>query len=434
MSRRHPTAAADAAGGPAPRPGSTPPALEARGIVKAFRHRTSDRASTFRAWVESGFRSRTGRGLIRALDDVTLAVAPGEMVGIIGRNGSGKSTLLRILGGVMQPDQGRVQAGAPPNGLLDLTAGMHPDLTGRENILIGGVLAGLLRSEVRARTDAIIAFAELEDHIDDPVRTYSAGMKLRLGFAVAVHVSPRILLIDEVLSVGDLAFQQKCLDRIRAFREDGCAIVLVSHDLGQVRATCDRVLWLDRGVVRALGPAGQVVDAYEQAAADQIACDRSETRPDRAIAPGVTLRAGENWFGSQLAAIRRVLLRDASGQPAASIPAGSPLTVEMALGLDAPLPDAHLSVSIADAAGHLAFDINTQVDPTDLPAFFDGMTIALEFERLDLSPGEYRISVGLWSPDWSEAYDLHMDAYPLAITGPVLSNGPLLPPRRWRVL
>jgi lipopolysaccharide transport system ATP-binding protein len=385
-------------------------------------------------WVESGFRGRTGRGRIRAVDDVSLTVEQGEMLGVIGRNGSGKSTLTRILGGVMQPDRGAVRTIAQPNGLLDLTAGMHPDLTGRENILIAGVLSGLLRPEVRKRTDAIIAFAELERYIDNPVRSYSAGMKLRLGFAVAVHVEPRILLIDEVLSVGDLAFQQKCLDRIQEFLQRGCAIVLVSHDLGQIRSYCDRVLWLDAGKVRAIGPAQQVADAYEQASADRIALARGAARPDRLAAHGVTLKAGENWFGTQAVRIKRVALLDKGSRPLTSFETGGSLGVELELGVAEPLVEgAHASVTFTDEKGHLALDLNTQVDGVDLSVPSDGMTVAIRFERMDLSPGEYRVTVGLWASDWSEAYDLHMDAYPLGVTGPSRSNGPLLPPHQWNV-
>ena len=419
---------------PSPDEHRSEPALDASGLVKEFRHRTSDRPQTFRTWVESGFRGRAGRGRIRALDDVSLTIAQGEMLGVIGRNGSGKSTLTRILGGVMQPDRGTVRTIAQPNGLLDLTSGMHPDLTGRENILIAGVLSGLLRPEVQERTDAIIAFAELEQYIDDPVRSYSAGMKLRLGFAVAVHVEPRILLIDEVLSVGDLAFQQKCLDRIQEFLQRGCAIVLVSHDLGQIRSFCDRAVWLEAGKVRAIGPAQQVADAYEQASADRIALAGGASRPDRSVASGVTLKAGENWFGTQAVRIERVALIDGGSRPLTSLETGGSLGVELELGVAEPLVEgAHASLTIVDEKGHLALDINTQVDGIDLSFSSGEISLTIVFERLDLSPGEYRVTVGLWALDWSGSYDLHMNAYPFGVTGPSRSNGPLLPPHEWHV-
>lgn len=413
--------------------GRAAPVLVAQGLTKSFQHRTAPGPRTFRAWVEGGLRREAPAGTIRALDGVGFELHPGEMLGVIGRNGAGKSTLLRILGGVMQPDGGRVVVAAPPNGLLDLNAGMHPDLSGRENILIGGVLAGLLKSEVRQREEAIIAFAELEDHVDDPVRTYSAGMKLRLGFAVAVHVEPRLLLIDEVLSVGDLAFQQKCLDRVRAFQDRGCGIVLISHDLTQVGTFCDRCLWLDRGTVRQLGAAEPVVAAYTRAMSEETHRRTDRTRPDREVGGGVTLRAGENWLGSQEAQVARTTIRRADGRPTASVESGGRLVVELELTAPVPLSPAHASISISDAEGHVVLDVNTDADRADLPALAGRTTVAVAFDRLDLAPGSYQISVGLWAAGWDYAYDHHVNAYPLAVVGPRSSTGPLLPPRRWSV-
>jgi lipopolysaccharide transport system ATP-binding protein len=410
------------------------PALQAVGLTKEFRHRTADQPRTFRAWVEGGLRRSGPKGTIRALDDVSFSVAPGEMLGVIGRNGSGKSTLMRLLGGVMEPDEGRVVVASTPNGLLELNAGMHPDLTGRENILIAGVLAGLLRSEVMERAEAIVAFAELQDHIDDPVRTYSAGMRLRLGFAVAVHVDPRILLIDEVLSVGDLAFQQKCLDRIQEFKARGCAIVLISHDLHQVASSCDRVLWLDRGVVRALGRPEDVVAAYTGAVSEETRRRTDQSRPEREASSGVTLRPGENWLGSQEASIADVAILDAGGRPVRSIEPGGSLTVRLRIATPEPLRGAPLFCSINDANGTTLVDVNTDNDRVDLPALVQGSAVMVGFDRLDLAPGEYRISVGLWAPGWAYAYDTHLNAYPLTVTGSRPSwNAPLAPPRRWSV-
>lgn len=410
---------------------SRTPALIAENLHKEFRHRTADGPKTFRHWVESGFRRSTGAGNILALRDVNFSVAPGEMLGVVGRNGSGKSTLLRILGGVMQPSRGRVIRAAEPNGLLELNAGMHPDLTGRENIVIVGVLSGLLRSEVMERMEEIIDFAEIRNHIDDPVRTYSAGMKLRLGFSVAVHVDPRILLIDEVLSVGDLAFQRKCLDRIQTFKEQGCAIVLISHDIGQVRAYCDRALWLDRGVARVLGSAEEVTQAYQQAMEDQTRRLTDTGRADRVLDGDVTLRAGENWLGSQQARIESVRLLDGGGRLARSADPGMPLTVEIDIEAAEPLPGAHVSISLADRARQVVLDVNTEMDRAHLPPLSGRTTVAVTFDRIDLTPGEYRLSAGIWAPDWHHAYDLHLDAYVLPVSGHPLSKAPFLPPRRW---
>lgn len=398
------------------------PALIAEGVGKSFRHRDTASAPTFRAWVEGGFRLRRPTSRFWAVRGISLAVTPGEMVGIIGRNGSGKSTLLRLLGGVMQPEEGRVCAAAPVRGLLELNTGMHPDLSGRENIVINGVISGLLKSEILTRMEEIIAFAELEDHIDQPVRTYSSGMKLRLGFAIAVHVDPQILLIDEVLAVGDLAFQEKCLARIGAFRAAGCAIVLISHDMGQVRQFCDRVLWLDRGTLRAEGDPDRVVAAYERAA--HPAAGATSTAAQAPTGFGIR-------YGSGAVRIGDVRLTDRAGNRLDRLEGGSGLSVRLTLAAATPT-DAHVSISIADAEGRICFDANSETDRIVLPAIGPPREIALDFDRLDLAPGRYLVSVGAWRPDWAEAFDMHESAYPLEVVGGPQLKGPLAPPRRWR--
>jgi lipopolysaccharide transport system ATP-binding protein len=180
----------------------------------------------------------------------------------VGVNGAGKSTLLRLLGGVGRPDEGSVKVQGRINGLLDLGAGFHPDLSGRENVYINGVINGLTRREVARQLDSIVAFSELEAFIDSPLRTYSTGMQMRLAFAVATHTHPDILLIDEVLAVGDLVFQHKCIERIARFKTDGCTIVLISHDVGLVHQLCDEAVWLHAGRLLAHGAADLVVDQY----------------------------------------------------------------------------------------------------------------------------------------------------------------------------
>ena len=197
-----------------------------------------------------------------ALRGVTMRVEPGEAVGVIGANGSGKSTLLKCVARVIEPSRGTVSVRGRVSALLELGAGFHPDLTGRENVFINGAMLGMTRREIRARFDDIVAFSELEQFIDSPVRTYSSGMYMRLGFSVAVHVDPDVLLVDEVLAVGDEQFQAKCRARIAAMKARGVTILFVSHDLPRVQEVCDRVVWLDRGVVRAEGVPAEVVREY----------------------------------------------------------------------------------------------------------------------------------------------------------------------------
>ncbi len=204
---------------------------------------------------------------IVALKEVSFTIRQGETVGVIGRNGSGKSTLLGIIARVYRPTSGSIQVNGRVAPLLELGAGFHPDLTGLENIYFNGVILGLTRRQVAERLPEIVAFAELEDYIDAPIRTYSSGMLMRLGFAIAAHVDADILLVDEVLAVGDAHFQQKCYRKIREFQEQGRTILFVSHDMEAVRQVAQRALWLDRGVLRADGEVNLVIEAYLREAA-----------------------------------------------------------------------------------------------------------------------------------------------------------------------
>jgi lipopolysaccharide transport system ATP-binding protein len=197
-----------------------------------------------------------------ALRDVSFQVAPGDAIALLGRNGAGKSTLLRLVCGLARPTTGTCRVEGAVAALLELGAGFHPQLTGRENLYVAGVVSGLRRREVAARFDEIVAFAEIRQFIDQPLRTYSTGMKMRLAFSVAIHTEPDILVIDEVLAVGDAAFQAKCADRIHAFLRRGKSLLLVSHNLDHVRTFCSRAIWLERGRGRADGPSLRVAEAY----------------------------------------------------------------------------------------------------------------------------------------------------------------------------
>jgi lipopolysaccharide transport system ATP-binding protein len=197
-----------------------------------------------------------------ALRDVSFEVERGATVGLIGRNGSGKSTALGLVAGVLQADSGTVHVSGRVGALLELGAGFHPELTGRENVVLNGVLLGLRRREAIRRMDEIVAFSELDAFIDQPIRTYSSGMLARLGFSVAVHVEPEVLIIDEVLAVGDEAFKEKCHARLVQFQRDGRTILLATHDLQGVLRWCRRVIWLEQGVICAEGPPGEVVPRY----------------------------------------------------------------------------------------------------------------------------------------------------------------------------
>lgn len=248
-------------------------------LGKRFQCYSPGQPRTLMEAVLSGGRGLRANDYFWALREVNFQVQPGEMVGVIGRNGAGKSTLLRLLGRVGRPDEGKVTLDGRVGALLDLGAGFHPDLSGRDNAFVNAVVAGLLEREVRRRFDAIVEFAEIGAFIDNPVRTYSSGMRMRLAFSIAVHTHPDILLVDEYLSVGDKAFQVKCLDRIAQMKADGCAVVLISHNTDQIEKLCDRVIWLDRGRIREVGMPALVVENYLTAVTGK---SRAETLLDNA--------------------------------------------------------------------------------------------------------------------------------------------------------
>ena len=231
-------------------------------VSKRYWRRNPNRPRTIHEALMRGLRGLKATESFWALRDVSFRVPRGSMFGVIGRNGAGKSTLMRLLGGVDVPHEGKLRINGRVGALLTLGAGFHPDLTGRENVFISGVVHGLTRAEVRRRFDAIVEFSEVGQFIDDPVRIYSSGMQMRLCFAVAIHMEPEILLIDEVLSVGDTAFQNKCVDRIHEIKDRGSTIVLISHSTEDVRALCDVVLWLHAGRVVDEGSPERVVDHY----------------------------------------------------------------------------------------------------------------------------------------------------------------------------
>ena len=243
------------------------------GVSKQYRRHT-DRplATTFKSYLLRDLWSRQPRrtDLVWALRELDLQVEQGTTLGVIGRNGAGKSTLLKLVSGILKPDVGTVSVHGKIAALIELGAGFHPELSGRENIIINGIILGLSKKEIRSKLDAIVTFAELEPRIDEPVRTYSSGMYMRLGFAVAVHVEPEILIIDEVLSVGDARFTQKCRERINSFKKMGRTIILVTHDLGTVQDWCDKAVWLHAGRLKMAGEPAAVTEAYMQ---DILRCE-----------------------------------------------------------------------------------------------------------------------------------------------------------------
>ena len=337
------------------------------------------------------------------LKDVNFAVEPGEVVGIIGPNGAGKSTILKLISRIIEPTSGQVSVQGRVGALLELGAGFHPDLTGRENIYLNGSLLGLSREEISHKLEAIIDFAELETFIDVPVKHYSSGMYVRLGFSVAVHTEPEILLVDEVLAVGDAAFQRKCLGKVDALHQQGVTIVLVSHTLQTVRDACQRVLWLDQSSVVADGPGGEVIEQYLW----------STYHGD-----GDQFVEGGRW-GTGKVEVTQVVLLGAGGQKQDVFMTGEPLTFEIHYLAHDRVKRPVFGLGIHRGDGVHITGPNTRLAGCEVPSLEPGDKGILRYrvERLPLLPAMYQLSIS--AHDWveTEMFDYHDRSYPFYVTG-----------------
>lgn len=408
-------------------------AIVATGVGKKFRQAKRGHATTWRerwhaAWPfgqpEEGF---------WALRDVTFQVSPGTAVGVLGRNGAGKSTLLQIIGGVMRASEGQVSVRGQVGGFLNFMVGFHPDLTGRENVYAAGVIAGLTRAEVRQRFDSIVDFAEVEGFIDSPVRTFSSGMRTRLAFAVTAHAFPDILLMDEVLAVGDVPFRQKCLERIGQFKEQGCTIVLVSHEAAQIRDFCDEALWLSSGRLVAHGDAGTVAEQY----AGQMKVEtRSRTPADHPTvraSSGVELEMNRNRFGSLELEITGVRMCDGDGRTTEVLHTGDVLHVEIRYVAHEPIQSPIVGVRIVSEDEQLCCATSSNADGLHLPEVSGPGQVTVTFRRLDLNRGRYFVDVGAYERNWEFTYDYHRRAYALDVLSEgKKKDGVLRPPIIWR--
>lgn len=409
------------------------PVIIVQGLGKRFSRYHAERPTTIMEAALSGLRRIKPQEQFWALRDISFTVPSGQMLGIMGKNGAGKSTLLQLTGGVGHADQGRVQVNGRIGALLDLGAGFHSDLTGRENVFVSGVVAGLTRREVARSFDAIVEFAELETFIDNPVRTYSTGMQMRLAFAIAVHTNPDVMLVDEFLSVGDLSFQAKCLTRIAMLKANGCAIVLISHSPEQIQELCDQALWLRQGQIVAYGEPEVVAGQY-------IAEMRSETQLRTPVAQlpiltpsGAELRVNENRFGSLELEIVNLRLLDPRGNLVAVIEPGDPLHIVIDYACRQPIPAPIFGVNISQADGTVCYDTNTSTIGLSLPLIQGSGQISLRLKRLDLKGGKYFVNVGIYEQDWAYAYDYHWHVYPLLIHSNRIEKGILSPPHHWKI-
>jgi len=311
--------------------------------------------------------------------------------------------------------------------LIELGAGFHPEISGRENVFINGMMLGLSKAEISRRFDDIVSFAELGEFIDEPVKTYSSGMYMRLGFAVAINVDPEVLLVDEVLAVGDEAFTHKCLEKFAEFKRRGKTIILVTHTLDLVTRLCDEALWLDGGRARAHGDPKRVVDAYLLEVASSENNPVANAVADVAAEPGSN---GAGRWGSKEAEIEQVELVRSDGQPAHVFESGQPMRIRARVRATRPLTDFVFGIGIFTADGVCCFGTNTQIDG-GIPRELTGTgEFAVEIERLDLVAGAYKLDIAVHRQD-GVPYDYHRLLYSFRVASPVKDTGIYRPRHRW---
>ncbi len=404
--------------------------LELNHVWKRYPGAPPSRPTLRRGWL--ALPSRQAGDPRWALRDVGLEVSSGQSLGLVGHNGAGKSTLLRLLSGIGKPTSGNVSIHPDTASVLTLGAAFDYELSGRENAYTSLLVAGFTRRQARGMLPELLEFSELEDYADAPVRTYSEGMKLRLAFSSVATVRPRLLILDEVLAVGDGAFRVKCAARISELQAGGTSIVLASHSMEEVVGTCERALWLQHGTVRAIGDAATVVSAYERAFYEAAKANTPVVGSGRDL-PGLQL--GTNRFGTLEATVEAVRLGGASTPPGSSarIASGGNLTIELDLRAETPIADPVVAVSIRRPG-----DESPLLDLTTRDAGFElgrlqELTVVVDIERLDLPAGDYKIDAGIYQRDWECTYDVHQEAYELRVDGPTGGKGVLAPPCRWRL-
>jgi ABC-type polysaccharide/polyol phosphate transport system ATPase subunit len=389
-------------------------AITASGLSKRYRLRRERR----RTLKEVALRQLARAEDVEALRDVSFAVKRGETFGVIGANGSGKSTLLKLLAGTAKPSAGTLEVRGRVAALLELGAGFHPDFTGRENAYLNGSLLGLPRREMDRVMPQVETFADLGDFFDAQVKTYSSGMYMRLGFSVAVHLDPDVLLVDEVLAVGDEYFQHKCFAKIAEFKRAGKTIVLVSHDLGSVGRLCERALWLERGVAKAEGATRDVITAYHREVGEREQRERA--------ARG---EIGARW-GSKEVEIVFARVVGESGEEETVLDSGTRATFELRFRNNAKVNDAVFGFYVYREDGFGVYGTNTLMEGVDVPRGQAEGVVRFVMDPLALLPGAYDVDVGIIDPQ-DRYYDYHEKGLSFRVVGSSREVGLVRLPHRW---
>ncbi|MBI5199198.1 MAG: ABC transporter ATP-binding protein [Nitrospirae bacterium] len=407
-------------------------AIQIDKVSKKFRKYTNKEISTIKdLFVRGIFRKDTFETeIFWALRDISFAIPNGKMVGIIGSNGSGKSTLLKLLAGIMGPTTGNIRINGRISALIELGAGFHPELSGRENIFINGIILGLSKKEIQDRFNNIVKFAGLEDFIDSPVKTYSSGMYMRLGFAIAINVDPDILLIDEILAVGDEEFQHKCLNKINEFKRRGKTLVFVSHDLGSVERLCDEVIWLANGVLKASGLPRMVIDKYT----DYVASfeeERAFENHQRAL--DELRKDSPNRWGTKEVEITGVKLTDGNKKEKYLFEYGEPIKIVLNYKANKRIEDPVFGIGIFRDDGVCVYGTNTAIDGFSIDAIEGIGNAVFSIEKANLVEGSYLLDVAVHKRD-GLPYDYQSRLYSFIIRSKVKDIGIYRPDHSWSMI
>lgn len=413
--------------------------IEVHNLFKKFRI-YHDKSLTFKEKVL--FWGRTRYSEIQVLNDVSFNVEKGKTIGLIGQNGSGKSTLLKLLTGIIYPDKGSINVNGKVSSLLELGAGFHPDFSGRENIYNNASIFGLSKKEIDRRFNQIVEFSELEEFIDNPVRTYSSGMYMRLAFSVAINVDPDILLIDEILAVGDAAFQKKCFNKFLEFKDVNKSIIIVSHDNTSIKKLCDYVAWLDNGVIRQFGDTDYVIDEYlqfmhnknktiQQTDAATVVADN--TNEDREVHRNIAVpeEVPRRW-GNKSIEITKIRFLNNDFEETTDLKYGSSLTIEIYYKVNESVENPVFGIGIFLMDGTRCYGNNTSIDEIRFGTFQKGLESKISFfvERLDLINGTYIFNFAAHALD-GFAYDYLNKMFQINVYSNKYDIGIFKPKHKW---
>ena len=435
------------------------PAIELQNVTKIYRRYGGRHFSTLKSALlrRSVIRDLAPADTFAAVKDLSFSVPAGSTFGVMGRNGSGKSTALKLVAGITKPTSGSVSVHGRISALIELGAGFHPEISGRENVYINGIMLGLTKREIQNKFAEIVEFAEMERIIDAPVKTYSSGEYMRLGFAVAIHVDPDVLLVDEVLAVGDEGFTHKCLDKFSEFKRRGRTILLVTHTLDLIEKFCDEAIWLDGGEKRAEGDPKRVVSTYLAAVAEgeEIQLAEGDARAQKAVSDAPTpsldedvpaqeaaeleaaaaeppdmFRADEGRWGSREVEITSVELCGPDGKPAHVFQSGESMSINLRVAAKNPVDDYIFGIGLFNVEGVCCYGTNTGLEQYESARFSGEGEVRFIIGGLDLVPGTYKLDVAAHNKDGYQ-YDYHRLLYTFRVKSRLHDTGIYRPRHAW---